>query len=383
MKYLSIFKGRTRALFTDVNSLLILIIIVIVSVFISKAGQADLAAKTRVAVVNEDNGEYAKELVELLLHEEAYDFYETTYEEAMKSIAKSKVHGVVEIGSGFSDRIGRGEYVKLVKVTVMSDSGDMNSFTEYVINDSIKIWMEALTERKLVEIVSPDEEERIRFRKESAEILAGESLLDIEAVPIYLQTDTREREEENTYSGLRWYAALSLFYLIISGTWMCDYGSGNLLSRAFGKNLNIALLFFVQALPGLCITTIGLIPVLIAEKPSANPAFVIISYILYAVGASGMALIVCTVAGKLSNLVLVAPVITMAASLISGLLCKLPDWAGFWEIVSVVIPGHWFREATLGRAFLLGGLITGVSWLLAGMLLSALLGRFRKRFKGN
>ena len=88
---------------------------------------------------------------------------------------------------------------------------------------------------------------------------------------------------------------------------------------------------------------------------------------------------ICSLSGKFSNLVLVAPVMTMAASLISGLLFKLPNWAEFWEVISIVLPGHWFHLAVQGNHFFVGAIITGVIWFFLGMFTAWLLGLIRKK----
>ncbi|WP_295095527.1 ABC transporter permease [Ruminococcus sp.] len=379
MNYSAIFKGRMRALFTDVSSLVILIIISVVSVYISIVShRADSVIETPIAVVNYDKGIWGDELIKVLQYEEDYDFYVTDEEQARKAIARNKAHGLIIIKPDFSEKISQGEYKSLFSVTVMSDSYELNAFTEVLINDAIKIWMESVTEVKLEEIANASEDEIESFREDAMEIWGGESLLDIESIMVNYTSGETE-EEENTYSGIRWYAALSLFYLIIGGTWMCDYGSGGLLKRAIGKGGNIALMYISQALPGLIVTTVMLIPVLIAEKSCGNPFFILLAYVLYMFGASGMALVVCSFSGHLSNLVLTAPVVTMAASLISGLLFKLPNWAKFWEIISVVFPGHWFVLAIEGNHFFLGAIIVGVAWFLVGMITAWLLGLIRKK----
>ena len=100
---------------------------------------------------------------------------------------------------------------------------------------------------------------------------------------------------------------------------------------------------------------------------------------IYSIGASGMALVFCSLAGKLSNLVLVAPVVSMAASLMSGLLCKLPEWAGFWEAASLIFPGRWFYRAAYGQPFLIGSILIAAGWFAAGLLVSWLLSVIKKK----
>ena len=122
-----------------------------------------------------------------------------------------------------------------------------------------------------------------------------------------------------------------------------------------------------------------MIPVLIAENTKQNPLLILIAYIIYVIGASGMALVFCSLAGKLSNLVLVAPVVSMAASLMSGLLCKLPDWAGFWEVASLIFPGRWFYRAAYGQPFLIGSVLIAAGWFAAGLFVSWVLSVIKKK----
>lgn len=380
MNYAAVLKGRIRALVSDAASLTVLIIISVLCVFISLSGNKTSKEAMPVGVVNEDTGVLGEELSRLLYEEEEYDFYPTEYDRAMKDIGAGKAHGLVVIRKDFSERIEKGEYESLLDVTVMADSYDITAFTEVVINDTIKIWMQSLIEKRFANLTEVTEEEFRTFQEKSIQVWSGESLLDVEAYPAETVADREEaEEEEDSFSGIRWYVALSLFYLMIGGTWMCDYGSGRLIKRVVGKGGNIALLFVFQSLPGLLVTLLGLIPVLIAESAGGNPFLILTAYLFYAVGACGMALTVCSLSGKFSNLVLVSPVITMAASLMSGLLFKLPDWAKFWETASFLLPGHYFHRAVSGDSFLIGAAVVGLIWFFVGMLTAWLLAKIRRK----
>ena len=378
MNYAEILKGRARALIMDFSSLAVIAIAVIACVYAAKAGDVKSSSELPVAVVNLDEGELGEKLVDILLEEEAYTFYLTTEEDGMKAIARSKAQGMVIIRPDFTKKIMAEDIDSLVDVTVMSDTYEFENFTEFVINDTTKVWLEMYGENQLRQFSDVEEQDIQTFHEETTEVWNGDSLIHIVPHLIGENAET-EKEEEKSYSGIRWYAALSLFYLMLSGIWMCDYGSGYFLKRVLGKNANIAFLFFVQSLPGICITTVGMVPVLIAEHTKQNPLFILLAYIIYVIGTSGMALVFCSLAGKLSNLVLVAPVVSMSASLMSGLLCKLPDWAGFWEIASLVFPGRWFYRAAYGQPFLIGSILIAAGWFAAGLLVSWILSVVKKK----
>ena len=372
MNSVSIIKGRMRALITDITSLVIILLAVLVSLFIAKEAQSEPTGSIGVALVNEDTGTLSENLVEILLAEEAFAFMPMSYEEATDRLATSEIHGMVVIKPDFSEKVYAGDFESLIKLTAMADSYDMNMLAEIVINDSVKIWTQAYAENELQKIDGIGEEDVASFQEEATKVWLGGSLIDIQA--IMLDVKENEQEEGSALSGCRWYAALAMFYLMIGGTWMCHYGGGGLIKRVKTKGCSLARLFALQSLPGLLVCTLGLIPVLLYELPQrAFP--VMLSFLIYAIGASGMALTVCVMAGELSNLVFLAPVVTMAASLASGLLYRLPDWAKVWDYVSMIFPGHWFNCAVDGEPYLAGGLIISALWIAIGILIAQAFGR--------
>ena len=373
MNNLAIMKGRTRALLTDFWSLAIIILAVFVCAYIARYDGAETEKSIRIKVVNEDAGGLGADLVGLL-SEEDYEIEVVSRDTAVHEVAVNRAQGMIEIAPDFTDKIRRGEYQSLVKVTVMADSYDMTYFTEIVINDIVKVWTEALIEGKLEGTEGFDEADMEKFRAEAQEVWRGESLLDIETLAV----SEEEKPGEVTFYGIRWYAVFTMFYLIISGTWMCDYASSGLLRRVIGRGGRISTLFIVQMLPGLCVTVLGFLPVLLCSgHPAAGKMFV--SFVLYACGTAALALVTCSLSGKFVNLILSATVITMAASLFAGLICDIPDWAAVWDKVSGFLPGHWFFNAVSGKAFLAGAVIVLAFWFAAGIFTSWMLGVKRGR----
>ncbi|MCR5221247.1 MAG: ABC transporter permease [Lachnospiraceae bacterium] len=376
MNSAAIIKGRTRALLTDVTSLTIMILAVLVSLLIAKESGIDSTGEgIGIALVNEDTGVLSAKLVEILESEEIFDFIPMSLEEGTDRLATSEVHGMIVIKQDFTEKIYGGDYDSLIQSTAMADSYDMNMLAELVINDTVKIWTQALAENELRKIDSIGEKDIASFQEDAEKIWLGGSLIDIEA--IMLDTKQNDTKEESIFTGCRWYAALAMFYLMISGTWMCHYAGGGLIRRVKMKGCSLARLFALQSLPGLLLCALGFVPVLIFELPErAFP--VMLSFLIYAVGASGIALTVCVLAGELSNLVFLAPLVTMAASLASGLLFRLPDWAKIWDYVSMILPGHWFNNAVRGEPYLAGAVFVAAFWLPAGILIANAFGR-RKR----
>ena len=365
MNYFALLKGRARALLMDFSSLAVIIIAVVVSIYISKYSEKENAKGIIIEIVNEDKGLLGSRLIDILSSEEAFKYNVTSYNEAVKAVAGNKAQGIIEIVPDFSEKIGRSEYESLVHITVMADSYDMTTFTEMVINDVIKVWSETLVEKRIGEIQGVSQSDITEFREEIKDVWNRESLLDIESV---MGKEEKTEEEEN-YFGIRWYAVFAMFYLCISGTWMCNYSSTGLLRRVSGRGGKITLLFIFQSLPGVVISFLGFIPVLITSG-HPDPCNVFISFLIYICSSAAFALIICCMSGKFSKLVLISPISTMVVSLFSGILCELPDWANLWGTTSVIIPGHWLYEAILEKRFFLGSMLVFACWFILGICIS-------------
>ena len=374
MNYLALLKGRTRALLTDFSSLAVIIIAVAVSIYISIYNNADTAKGIVIEIVNDDEGALGERLTEILSLEEGFDFHVTTYDEAITNLASDKAQGIIEITPDFSERISKGEYESLIRITVMADSYEMKTFTELVINDVIKVWSEELVKKRIGEIDGATEDDIKDFSERTQDAWSRDALLDIDAI----MAKGEKEEKEETFYGLRWYAALAMFYLCISGTWMCSYSSTGLLRRVTGRGGRISLLFAFQSLPGIAVTLLGFIPVLVVSG-HPNPLRVFVSFMIYISSSAAVALFICCLSGKFSNLVLVAPIATMAVSLFAGLLCELPNWAKVWDITSVVVPGHWFYNSIFGQRFFLGSVLVFAGWLAIGLFISWLFGKKKRK----
>ena len=373
MNNLAVMKGRARALFSDIWSLAIIVIAIAVCIYIARYNDGDAEKRIRIGAVNEDAGTYGAHFIELLDGEE-FSFFLTDRATAAHEIAVNRAQGMIEIPEDFSERIRKGDYPSLVKVTVMADSYDMSLLTEIVINDVVKVMTEALTEGKMQSAGNLDESFQTEFREVANGIWKGEPLLDIETFAMGEDADA----EEVDYYGIRWYAVFTMFYLIISGTWMCDYASTGLLKRVISRGGRISSLFVMQMLPGLLVNILGFVPVLLV---SGHPALlkVFVSFVLYACGTAALSLVICSLSRKFVNLILSATVFTMASSLFSGLVCDLPDWAAFWDVVSVFLPGHWYFASICEKPFLLGAVIVLLFWFAAGIGTSWFLGIKRGR----
>ena len=373
MNNLAIMKGRTRALLTDFGSLAIIILAVFVCVYIARYDGKEAEKSIRIKVVNEDAGGLGEELIELLF-EENFEFEVVSRDTAVHEVAVNRAQGMIEIAPDFTEKLRRGDYRSLVKVTVMADSYDMTYFTEIVINDIVKVWTEALIEGKLNGIEGFDEAGLDKFRTMADEVWKGDSLLSIETITV----SEEEKPEEITYYGIRWYAVFTMFYLIISGTWMCGYASSGLLRRVIGRGGRISTLYIVQMLPGLIVTVIGFVPVLLSSNhPAAGKVFA--AFVLYACGTAALSLVICSLSGRFVNLILSATVVTMAASLFAGLVCDIPDWAAIWGKVSGFLPGHCYFSAVSEKPFLIGAVIVLAVWFGVGLFTSWMLGVKRGR----
>ena len=374
MNYLALLKGRTRALLTDFSSLAVIIIAAAVSIYISVYSGVENTEGIMIEIVNYDTGMCGERLAEILSKEKDYIFEVTTYDEAINNLAFDKAQGIIEIKPDFSDKIRAGEYESIIKITMTADSYKMKTFQEIVLNDVVKVWAEELIKNRISEVEGASQADLDEFMQNTKNTWSEEGMLSIDAI----MAKGEEPEKEETFYGIRWYAALAMFYLCISGTWMCSYSSTGLLRRVTGNGGKISLLFAFQSLPGIVVTLLGFIPVLISSG-HPNPLKVFVSFMIYICSSAAVALVICCASGKFSNLVLISPVATMAVSLFAGLLCELPNWAKVWDITSVVVPGHWFYNSIFDQRFFLGSVLVFAGWLGMGLFISWLFAKKKRK----
>ena len=374
----ALFLGRMRALLTDAWSLVILLIIIIISCYASVISDSAKTAPATVAIVNNDKGQCSEKLIKMLQEDENYKFYVVSYDEAVRMTAWSEAHSVFIISEDFTEKVRRREYDNLISEIVMQDSMDINSVREIIINSVIKVWIEELAGNNLEGLTDASEEEMQEFYDQAGQIWQGDTVLRVQEHSVSRSREIEEKKKD--IPGLRWYAALALMYLLLGGTWMMEYGRNGLMSRIKQNGYSVARVFFWQSLPGMIMVSIGYVIVAMFCLGTSGLMY-LPAFIIYLIGIFGIAFIVCIICRRFSTLLMVAPVVGLILSTVSGLLAKLPEWADIWNIISVVFPGHWFSEMiSLGETAsnIVIGIVVSVLWIVTGLLVQGFISHIRK-----
>ncbi|SER09531.1 ABC-2 type transporter [Lachnospiraceae bacterium NE2001] len=372
----TLFFSRFKALISDFWSLSILIMIVIISVMAAWISKNSEKAPMTVAIVNHDTGECGKKLENILSLDDTYRFCFVSKKEALRMTAVSEAHSMFEISEDFTEKIKNRRFDDLISEMVMKDTVELDSVREIIINSVIKVWIEELASDDLKNVADYTEAEMESFYVEAEEIWKGDIILDVVDHPY---SDGKEKIEiRHDNPGLRWYAALVFLYLLLSGTWMMEYGRKGLVERIKQNGYPVWLVFLWQSLPGLIISVIGFIFTALysggSEGMKLIPAFVI-----YLIGITGMAYVVCVICRRFSTLLMVAPVMGLVVSTVSGLFAGVPDWADLWNRVSVIFPGHWFNEAVTFKSHMLIGIIVSLAWVLISVCIQNIVFRYRRK----
>ena len=372
----TLFFSRYKALISDFWSLSILIMIVIVSVMAAWISENSEKAPMTVAIVDHDKGECGKKLEHILSLDDTYRFCFVTKEEALRMTAVAEAHSMFEISEDFTEKIQNRRFDDLISEMVMKDTVELNSVREIIINSVIKVWIEELASYDLKSVADYTEAEMESFYEEAEEIWKGDIILDVVDHPY---SDGKEKiENRHDSPGLRWYAALVFLYLLLSGTWMMEYGRKGLVERIKQKGYPVGLVFLWQSLPGLIISVIGYILTAIycggSEGMKLIPLFVI-----YLIGITGMAYVVCVTCRRFSTLLMVAPVMGLVVSTVSGLFAGVPDWADLWNRVSVIFPGHWFNEAVTYKSHMIISIMVSLAWILISVCIQKIVFRYRRK----
>ncbi len=369
----ALFKGRSRALIADIPSLFIILLAVVLSLVLTERSRTKQEGLTVIAMVNEDAGDEGSELISLLEQEPGYRFAVVPRDEALRMLARSEAHCMFIIKPDFSERLKKGEYEDLIEARIYHDSPGLTTETELMINTAIKLYSKEIAVRDMEHYTDLSEEELTGFEEEVTKIFQGESLLLVEDIP-YGESTAQEEELAADSIGVRIYAAMTLFYLLLGGSWMRMLIRGKLLKRFRNKGVSPAYVFFFEALPGILAVTAGFIPVALFWR-GLSGLLLLPAFLLYAAGSLGLALIIVSLCSDFGSLIFAAPLCAATAAFVSGLIVDLPVWAGIWDLISVVLPGHWIREAFAGRPFLWGAVLCAVAYLFAGFGVSYLCGK--------
>lgn len=370
MSPLALFAGRLKALLRDGASMAVLLLCIAVALGAGWYDQQKQEGRLTLALVNDDQGELSQRLVDMLAQEEALNLLLTDDATARRLLLQDRVQCEARIPADFGERLEQRQYQDLVQLTVSSSSAYAATVSEPLVNAVMKLWFEQQVLYDAEELLAAEgltlsAEERQELSSEMERIWQEGSNIRVTSVTLEGEALSTSLRADPT---LCWYAALVPFYLILSCGWMLQDGYRSLRKRIRQSGCPDAVLFLSQSVAALLLVAAGFILTALLAGSGSSLLRLTPHLLLYCLGCLGPALILCSLCRDFSVLLLVAPILTLAAAALCGLLLPLPEWAEIWVSLSTALPGRWLYAALTGQVDLIRAALLAALWLGAGLL---------------
>jgi hypothetical protein len=317
--------------------------------------------KLPIGLVNEDRGPASLDLENYMGQYDRLMVFELDRETALRYLAMGRLEAVYILEDGFSDRLQAGEYEGIVTMYTAPASSAAVLLSETVINGALETWMVETALLRLDEFLQSEEvpfpeDMREQLRAEFKELLSnGSSITVVSHIPAPAETGG---PFSVLLASLGWFADFVALFVITGAGWVIESRS-----RALGERLRAAgirplstiegssLSVVAMAMLGWLVTVVSVSLMLGYPLLAGLPTF--LPMLLYLLGIMGITLLLACLLESTVQLMLIAPVFTVAQGVVCGMLVTLPDWAGFLNYVAWALPGRPFMLAA--AAVLHGG----------------------------
>ena len=383
MKWQRLYKMELLESIKNKGTIIIIILAIVTSLIIGNYKSTEGERSLTVALVNLDDGELAELLIEEIQSETNIRTIITNEENARDMLKSDDVETIAIINSGFTNEIEKGNYKGLISVINSTSSKYHATVIEPLINNIMVMWME---EKLLADVfnlydeydIQYNEKDYIEYKDKIAEIRKEGAIIKVNNV-IVKDTAKSSLIKGWPYISSAWYAVMTLFYLIISGSWVVEVSNFNLGLRAKREGLTQGKLYFAMSAPKLTLVICGYLAVLtisgfggltIVEYLKA-----ILGFIIYSVGVLGISMLISSFSKSLTSLMIFAPFATFLMGVLSGLIMDVPNWAYTFEQISLILPGRWYHEVLINSANWYISIICSLVWLFIGYKVSNIKGK--------
>ncbi len=382
MNAYALFVSRIKASLRDIASMTILLLCVAAALLANWRQEQKRQGMLTLALVNEDQGGMGTRLESMLFEEESLLIRTMDANAANRLLMQDRAQCVVKIPADFTARLERREFRNTAVLTVSSGSAYAATISEPLVNAIMKLWFERRTiynvdEFLLGQGLSLTPEQKRNLEIDTQRIWREGALIRVESVATEapFNADTRTAN-----TAMCWYAAFIPFYLMLNSSWMLRDGCSGLIRRIRQTGFSFPVLFLTHSAAVLVLAMAGF--TLIGLSVDARTFLAFMPHmLLYCVGCTGIALILCSLCRNFTALMLIAPTATLSMAALSGLLMPLPDWADVWAALSKALPGRSLYEALTGAPDV-HALAIAKAWLLIGLLCARFIWRDSREASG-
>jgi hypothetical protein len=339
-----------------------------------------------VAVVCEDEGSYGSRLYAALADYNQLDLRLMSRQDALSLLRQDRLEAVFIIRKNYTANLRTGNFKDIIDWYTAPSSRAAASVSEPLINSTMQFWLEEqviantrnyLQEQGLSYTAADEQIQRDLIQevwKTGASVhidstrlaAAGSSAAD--PVP--------PAQADALATCVRWYAVFSVFYLVVSATWVLDINKRGLRVRTAQSGTRLWQLLLGTSLAPLLIGLagywlVGAVCCLAAGSSWLRLIVLSLPVMVYLWTVLGMTIALASMLRQALALLFLAPLTTFIQAILSGLIAALPDWANVLTAISRGLPGRWLLlslNSPLGT--LPAALLCCLAWLAGGILLS-------------
>lgn len=338
-----------------------------------------------IAIVDEDEGEFAEIFIEQISNNKQVDVILLKKDKALKQVSTGKLDGAFIIDKDFSDKIEDNDFENIIEFVSPTVTTSAYPVSEIVSSEIIDMWLIQLVENALYDLhndlgdlalVSYDE-----VIKNSKGDYSREDIIMIE----YIGDDKEimsERINAPIDKAVGIYAAFVIFAIMLSGEWVFNIRQKDLQNRFISNNTNIIYVCLGSQVASTLVSMLFFMPLIVFLGIYLSAGFSVAFYLtlgmlLFALCICSIAFIISTFTENLTQLLVVGTSVSIINILISSLAMPLPTWASAAGAVAKILPGTYLLGCYENKLQLLLLAAVTVFWVVLGYL-SIL--RIKKRF---
>lgn len=338
-----------------------------------------------IAIVDEDNGEFAEIFIEQLLKNEQVEITLLDREKAIKQVSTGRIDGAFILDKDFSEKIEDNDFESIVEFVSPTVTTSAYPVSEIVSSEIIDLWLIKMVENTLHELyIDLGDEAQLGYGEAIEKIqneYISEDIITIEYIGNGKDTITKPSNTPiDKAVGI--YAAFIIFAIMLSGEWIFNIKQRDLQNRFISNNTDIIYVCLGSQAASALVCMVFFVPLILFLGIYLSVEFYVILYLiigmlLFSLCICSIAFIISTFAENLTQLVVIGTSVSIINILISSLAMPLPNWASTAGIIAKALPGTYLLGCYDNKLQILLLVIVTLCWAAAGYL-SIL--RIRKKF---
>ena len=311
-----------------------------------------------VAVVNHDQGVYAKEFVNLIEKIENLTVYRfEDLSAAQKKLSIGEYEAVIEVLDNFSDQVVNEEYAKVFKVYISPSSSVGVFLVEVLTEKYVEIWGEQLVLSEYRQVLSENnlsisDAEIAALRQEMIDTIPQNALvyLEIDRGAILEQAELENTPENALRKSALYYCALVIIFIFLSCRWVIDLRLKGIGVRMHSMGITSTVVTLASSLSMAVLCEALLFVSLLTGTLLLHTSFALLikimaASLLYFIAAIGISITFSSMLKESISLMLLSPIAVLVNSLFGGMLSRLPTLTTFWQRFVFILPGRQLTEA--------------------------------------